>query len=220
MQPIITAPTLVATLVAALVQPVLAQPLLAQDLPPPMAGQYQMDLGHTRLLFRVSHLGFSNYTALFTDVSADLIFDPAAPETMQVTAKVQTKSLETHYPDPAVNFNAQITGAEVLDAAQFPQMTFVSTKVQLTGDAQADVTGDFTLHGVTRPLVLHVKYNGGWGDMPMDAGARIGFSATADFNRSDFGIGYGIPAAGTSMGVSDRVEMILETEFIKPRAAP
>ena len=57
--------------------------------------------------------------------------------------------------------------------AQFPEISFTSTKVVLTGANQADVTGDFTLHGVTKPLVLHVTYNGGWGDMPMDA-ARAG----------------------------------------------
>lgn len=189
----------------------------AQDFGQPPAGAYTLDMGHTRLLFRVNHLGFSNYTAMFTDVSADLAFDPAAPEAMQVSAKINVASLETHYPDPALDFNAVLTGAEFLDAAQFPTITFVSTDVKVVGDQKAEVTGDFTLHGVTKPVTLHVQYNGGWGDMPMDAGARIGFSATAEFNRSEFGVGFGTPAPGTTMGVSDRVEVILEAEFIKPR---
>ena len=189
----------------------------AQDLGAPAAGAYRLDLGHTRLLFRVSHLGFSNYTAMFTDMSADLAFDPEAPEVMQVAATIATASLETHYPDPALDFNAVLTGPEFLDAEKFPQITFVSTSVRRVGEDQAEVTGDFTLHGVTRPVTLFVRYNGGWGDMPMDVGARIGFSATAAFNRSDFGIDFGVPAPGTTMGVSDRVEVILEAEFIKPR---
>lgn len=195
----------------------LATPLAAQDLPPPMAGSYQIDMQHTSLIFRVSHLGFSNYTALFTEVTADLDFDPDHPDAMKVTAKVPVASLETHNPDKALDFNALVTGPEFLDAAQFPEITFTSTAVTLTGENRADVTGDLTLHGVTKPVTLAVSYNGGWGDMQMDAGARIGFSATGSFNRSDFGIAYGIPAPGTTMGVSDKVEIILETEFIKPR---
>lgn len=189
----------------------------AQDLGTPATGAYTLDLGHTRLLFRVNHLGFSNYTAMFNDLTADLAFDPDHPETMTVSAKINAASLETHYPDPMLDFNAVLTGPEFLDAAQFPQITFISTAVKRVGEAQAEVTGDFTLHGVTKPVTLMVRYNGGWGDMPMDVGARIGFSATAEFNRSDFGIGFGVPAPGTTMGVSDRVEVILEAEFIKPR---
>lgn len=203
----------------ALAVAVLAAPANAQDLAAPTAGKYQLDLGHTRLLFRVSHLGFSNYTAMFTDLSADLDFNPDAPETMAVSATIKVASLETHYPDPALDFNGVLTGAEFLDAAQFPEMTFHSTEVKLTGEHSADVTGDFTLHGVTKPVTLHVTYNGGWDDMPLDAGARIGFSATGAFNRSDFGVGFGTPAPGTTMGVSDRVEVILESEFIRPRPA-
>jgi polyisoprenoid-binding protein YceI len=186
----------------------------AQELPPPVAGNFKLDLGHGRLIFRVSHLGFSNYTALFTDFDADLAFDPAAPETMAVSASVNAASLETHYPDPALDFNALITGPEFLDAATYPEITFVSTNVTLTGERTADVTGDLTLHGVTRPITLAVSYNGGWGSHPMDpSGARIGFSATGSLNRSDFGIGYGLPPPGSTMGVGDRVEIIIEAEF-------
>lgn len=192
-------------------------PAPAQDLEPPEAGRYQIDLGHTRLLFRVSHLGFSNYTALFTDVSGTLAFDPDAPQTMAVSAVVKAASLETHYPDPALDFNAVLTGPEFLDAAQFPEITFASTAVTLTGEKTADVTGDLTLHGVTRPVTLAVTYNGGWKDMPLDLGGRIGFSATGAFNRSDFGVGFGVPAPGTTMGVSDRVDVVIEAEFVKPR---
>jgi polyisoprenoid-binding protein YceI len=196
---------------------VLTGPLAAQDLPPPMAGSYQIDMQHSSLHFRVSHLGFSNYTALFTEITAELAFDPDHPEAMQVTASVPVASLETHNPDKALDFNKVLTGPEFLDAGQFPEITFVSTSVKVTSEGHADVTGDFTLHGVTKPLTLSVAYNGGWGDMPMDAGARIGFSATGAFNRSEFGVGFGVPAPGTTMGVGDRVEVILEAEFIKPR---
>ena len=203
-------------LVAALMSPVA---LSAQDLTPPQAGTFKIDLGHTRLLFRVSHLGFSNYTAFFRDIDAKLVFDPDHPETMQVSATIQTASIETMYPDASLDFNAVLAGADLLDAAQFPQMTFTSTAVALTGADTADVTGDLTLHGVTRPITLAVTFNGGYGAFAMDpSGARIGFSATGKFNRSDFGIGFGVPAPGTTFGVGDEVQIIIETEFTNPDA--
>lgn len=198
----------------------LATPATAQDLPAPAAGDYTLDLGHTRLLFKVSHLGFSTYIAPFTDLTATLKFDPENPEAMQVQATVQAASVETHYPDPAVDFNAVITGPDFLDAAQFPEITFTSTAVTVTGTQTAQVTGDLTLRGVTKPLTLDVTYNGGWGAMSMDpTGARIGFSATGTLNRSDFGIAYGIPAPGTTMGVGDEVRIELEAEFTSLTAA-
>ena len=198
----------------------LSAPATAQDLPAPVAGTYTLDLGHSRLLFKVSHLGFSTYIAPFTDMTATLQFDPANPAAMSVQAVVKTASVETHYPDPAIDFNAVITGPEFLDAAQFPEITFVSTAVTPTGPETATVTGDLTLHGVTKPLTLEVTYNGGWGAMQLDpAGARVGFSAKGSLNRSDFGVAFGIPAPGTEMGVSDKVEIELEAEFTSVEAA-
>ena len=194
-------------------------PALAQtSADPAPAGTYHIDPAHTRLLFRVSHLGFSNYTAFFKSADATLIFDPDAPETMQLTATVNPASVETLYPDPAFDFNATIAGTELLDAVTFPQITFTSTKIALTGEKTADVTGDLTLHGVTKPVTLSVTFNGGYAGHPMDAGARIGFSATGSLMRSDFGMGYGIPAPGTTMGVSDEVGIVIETEFLNPDA--
>ena len=184
-----------------------------------MAGTFHADLGHTRLIFRVSHLGFSMYTAFFRDIDAELAFDPDRPEAMTLKAKVKTASVETMFPDPAVDFNAILAGADLLDAAQFPDITFTSTAITLTGANTADVTGDLTLHGVTKPVTLAVTYNGGYGGFPMDpGGARIGFSATGSLNRSDFGIGFGVPEAGSTFGVGDRVEIIIETEFTTPDA--
>ncbi|MCU0802122.1 MAG: YceI family protein [Rhodobacteraceae bacterium] len=197
----------------------LTSPVIAQDLPPPPAGSYRMDLGHTRLLFQVNHIGVSNYIALFTEMDATLEFNPDAPETMTLTATVNPASVETHYPDPEVDFNALVAGPEFLDSAQFPEITFTSTAVTLTGENTADVTGDFTLHGVTLPLTLQVTYNGGYGANDFDpGGARIGFSATGSLLRSAHGIGYGVPAPGTEFGVGDAVNIIIETEFSNPDA--
>lgn len=192
--------------------------VLAVD-PNPPAGAYTLDLTHGRLIFKVSHLGFSNYTAFFRDFSADLAFDPANPAAMSVATKVKAASVETLFSDPGVNFNALIAGPEFLDAAQFPEITFVSTAVLVTGEKTAIVTGDLTLHGVTKPVALDVTYNGGWAGHPMDpGGARVGFSAKGSLKRSDFGITYGLPTPGSTLGVGDTVQIEIEAEFINPAA--
>lgn len=199
--------------------PLLPQAVAAQDLPQPTAGTYTVDLSHTRLLFRVSHMGFSHYTAMFTKIDATLKFNPEAPESMILQASIDPASVETNFPDPALDFNAVIAGEQFLDAAKYPTITFASTDITLTGANTSTITGDLLLHGVTKTLTLTATYNGGYGNHPMDpGGARIGFSATGSLLRSDFGIAMGIPAPGTTLGVGDRVEIIIETEFQK--AAP
>ncbi len=138
---------------------------------------------------------------------------------MTLTATVDAASVETHYKDPAFDFNAVIAGPELLDAAQFPTMTFTSTTVAITGADTADVTGDLTLHGVTKPITLQVTYNGGYGANDIDpSGARIGFSATGSLMRSEFGMGMGVPAPGSDFGVGDAVGIIIEAEFLNPDA--
>jgi polyisoprenoid-binding protein YceI len=182
------------------------------------AGTYTTDPIHTRVMFQVNHMGFSNYTAFFTGFEGKLTFDPTAPEAMRLVATVDAGSVETLNPDASFDFNAIIEGKELLDAATYPEMRFVSKGVTLTGPDTADVAGDFTMHGVTKPLVLQVRFIGGYPGMALDVGARVGFSATGVLKRSDYGISMGIPAPGTTMGVGDEVTIRIETELINPDA--
>ena len=165
------------------------------------AGAYTLDRTHASLIFRVNHLGFSNYTARFKRFDAKLQFDPANLAASKVTASVDVDSLETDFPDPArLDFNAVLKGAAWLDVAQFPRMEFASSHIDVTGVNTLRIHGDLTLHGVTRPIVLEATFNGGYAGHPMDPNARIGFSAQATLKRSEFGIAYGIPAAGQDEG--------------------
>lgn len=196
-----------------------AQPSGASDTAPAdvPAGEYKLDLSHASLLFRVDHLGFSNYTARFRKFDATLQFDPANLAASSVTVSVDPRSLETDYPEPeTIDFNAKLLGEEWLDVAQFPELTYRSTSVEVTGPRTMRITGDLTLHGVTKPVVLEAKFNGGWAGHPFDPNARIGFSARGELRRSEFGVSYGIPEPGSNMGVSDRVEIIVEAEFSGP----
>jgi polyisoprenoid-binding protein YceI len=178
------------------------------------AGDYTLDKSHASLIFRVSHMGFSNYTAQFKTFDAKLKFDPKNPENSSVEATIQPESLEL--PTPPKGFVEELLGKNWLNIKTHPEMTFKSTKVEVTGDKTARITGDMTFHGVTKPMVLDAVFNGGYKGIPdMDPNARIGFSASGVLKRSEYGVSYGIPAPGSNMGVSE-VEVIIEAEFSGP----
>lgn len=178
------------------------------------AGDYVIDKPHASLLFRVSHMGFSYFTGHFARFDATLKFDPKNPALSRVEATVDPASLETD--NPPAGFLDMLRGKDWLDAGQFPRMSFRSTSVTLTGPNSARILGEFTLHGITKPVALDAVFNGGYANNKYDPHARIGFSAHGSLKRSDFGIAAGIPAPGSSFGVSDDVEIILECEFSGP----
>ncbi len=181
------------------------------------AGTYKLDKAHANLEFRVNHIGFSNYTARFTAFDAELQFDPANPAASTVTATIDPRSLAL--PTPPAGFLDTLLSEKWLGAAAFPQMTFRSTKVELTGANTARITGDLTLKGATAPVVLDATFNGGYAGHPYDPQARIGFSARGSLKRTVFGVSEGVPSPGSTMGVSDDVEIIVETEFNGPPLA-
>lgn len=189
----------------------------ASDAPKIPAGAYTLDKTHASLIFRVNHLGFSNYTASFQKFDVQLQFDPANLAASSVTVSIDPTSLRLDNPPPG--FTDALLGSDWLDARQFPQMTYRSTKVEVTAASNLRITGDLSLHGVTRPVVLDAVFNGGYAGHPMDPHARIGFSAQGTLKRSEFGIAFGIPAPGSTMGVSDDVDVIVEAEFSGPPLA-
>jgi polyisoprenoid-binding protein YceI len=181
------------------------------------AGDYKLDPAHSNLIFRLDHLGFSKYVARFASFDASLHFDPKAPERATIQATVDPASLTVA--TPPEGFLDDLRGPQWLDTKQFSAITFKSTKVETTGARTARITGDLTLHGVIKPLVLEATFNGGYAGLPMDPHARVGFSATGTFKRSDYGMGFGIPAPGTTMGVGDTVDISIESEFTGPPLA-
>jgi polyisoprenoid-binding protein YceI len=182
------------------------------------AGAYTLDKAHSSLVFRVTHLGFSNYTARFKSFDAQLQFDPNNLPASSVTVSVDPKSLDVE--NPPAGFLDALIGKDWLDTAQFPELTLRSTSIESTSPNAMKITGDLSLHGVTKPIVLDATFNGGYAGHPMDPHARIGFSAHGTFKRSDFGMGYGVPAPGTTMGVGDDVHVAIETEFSGPAWSP
>src|SRR5258708_1954722 len=187
---------------------------------PPMApaGQYQIDKSHASLLMRVSHLGFSTYTTRFSRFDAQLTFDPSNIPASKVVTTIDAPSFEMDAA-PQVCFDI-MKGPQMLDTVKFPQIVFKSERIRMTGAKSMEISGTLTLHGVTRPLVLAATFNGGYPGLPkMDPHARVGFSAHGSFKRSDFGITFGIPAPGTTIGVGDLIDYSIESEFTGPALA-
>lgn len=194
-----------------------APPAMPPTAAPP-AGVYQIDKSHASLQLRVSHMGFSTYTTRFSHFDATLTFDPNNIPASKLVATVDAASLEM---DAAPKMCVDIVqGPQFLDTKKFPQIVFRSEKIRMTGAKSFEIQGTLDLHGVTRPLVLTGTYNGGYSGMAnMDPHARIGFSAHGAFKRSDFGMGYGVPAPGTTMGVGDVIDVSIEVELNGPPLA-
>ena len=182
------------------------------------AGSYTLDKSHASLIFSVSHLGFSSYTSSFGDFNATLQFDPKKLERSTVTATINPRSL--NLPSPPPGFTEELQGKQWLDVANFPNITFNSTDVEVTGSNTMKINGLLNLHGIKKNMTLAATFNGGYAGHPMDPSARIGFSAVGTFKRSDFGIDYGIPAPGSNMGVGDEITVMIEAEFNGPPLKP
>jgi polyisoprenoid-binding protein YceI len=178
------------------------------------AGAYTLDPLHSTLIAKMEHLGFSMYTVRFDDWTAKLQLDPANLAATMLEVSIDPRSLGL--PHPPEGFKDELLGKDWLDAARFSTVTFKSTSVQPTGPDTAIISGDLTLRGVTRPVALQAKFNGGYAGFAMDPAARAGFSAHGAFKRSDFGMTYGVPAPGSKMGVGDEVQLVVESEFTGP----
>ncbi|SEN27059.1 Polyisoprenoid-binding protein YceI [Loktanella fryxellensis] len=187
-----------------------ATQLSAQDALPP-AQTFALDPSHTSLTFSVNHIGMSNYTAGFDTLEGTLQLDPADQASAQLSVTVNVASLDL--PTPPLGFREELLGPNFFDADQFPQISYVSTGVTPTGDTTADISGDLTLHGMTQPVILQATFNGNSLAGQFEPHARIGFSATGAFSRTAFGMGYGVPAEGSTMGVGDLVTVRIETEW-------
>jgi polyisoprenoid-binding protein YceI len=181
------------------------------------AGAYTLDKAHASLVIRVNHIGYSNFTARFVGWDATLNLDPAAPENSSINVTIDPRSIESD--NPPAGF-IDIMRNDFLNSREFPQITFRSTRVERTGPNTARITGDLTLLGVSKPVTLEARFNGGYEGMALDPNARVGFSARGSFNRSDFGMSYGLPPEGSNMGVGDDVEVIVESEFNGPDWTP
>jgi polyisoprenoid-binding protein YceI len=170
------------------------------------AGTYKLDPAHGKITWSITHFGFSTYIGQFAHADATLTVDPKALGATALDVTIDNTSLGTLN----AALDTHLKSKEFLDVATFPTATFHATKVTPTGEKTADISGDLTLHGVTKPVVVHATFNQA-GVNPLDKRYELGFAGSAEILRSDFGVKAYLPA------ISDKVTLTIEAEF---KAAP
>ena len=172
------------------------------------SGTYVMDKTHGYVTFEYLHQGYSRPTLRFNDVDAVLTLDSETPTNSSVTVTINAESIDTG----VAKFDEHIKNADMFDVANHPVISFTSTSLTQSDSANGTLTGDLTLKGITKPFTLAVTFNKSgisrWSKLPM-----AGFSATGTLLRSEWDMGYAVPAVG------DEVQIRVEAEFnTKPPA--
>jgi polyisoprenoid-binding protein YceI len=185
----------------------------AQPAPPPpdtnpadvQPGSYSVEPTHTRVLFAVSHMGFTTWYGEFTDVSGSLKLNPKAlgASTLDITIPAGTISTSN------TKLDGELKSPTWLDTTKYPTIEFKATKIVRTGHDTATITGNLTFHGVTKPETLAVTFNAA-GVNFISKQYTVGFNATGTIRRSDFDDSTYVPIIG------DEVSLIISVAFVKP----
>ncbi|MBY0423774.1 MAG: YceI family protein [Parvularculaceae bacterium] len=179
----------------------------AVDLMGAAAGSYVSEAGHRYISFSYDHQGLSYPHLRWRDWTGALQWNPKDPTKSSIKVDIVTASIDTGVD----KFDEHMKSADLFDVANFPSATFVSTKIERTGDTTGKITGELTIKGVTKPVVLDARINGAKfapnrAD-PTKGKYKLGFSATTAIKRSDFNMGYAVPFVG------DDVSIVIEAEF-------
>ncbi|MBP7218582.1 MAG: polyisoprenoid-binding protein [Acinetobacter sp.] len=162
---------------------------------------YKIDPTHTATVFSWNHLGFSTPSANFTDIQGVIKVDNTQPANSSVEVAIPLSSINSSVAALDKEFQAEAW----FNAAKYPNITFKSTKVETKDKKHFKITGDLTVKGITKPVVLDAVLNG-QGEHPMLKVPAIGFNATTSFNRSDFGLGSYVPMVGDKITVNITTE--------------
>ena len=160
------------------------------------AGHFNVEPRHTRVQFTVDHMGFTDWYGDFTGICGKLSLDPKAVAKAQVDITIPVNSVST----TNSVLDGELKSPVWFDAPQYPAIHFVSTRVQQTGARTALITGNLTFHGVTKPVVLRASFNAS-GINPLSKGYTVGFNATTELKRSDFGVKTDLPLIGDSVAL-------------------
>jgi polyisoprenoid-binding protein YceI len=179
----------------------------------PAPGTWEIDPAHSELAFVARYLMVTKVRGGFTDFSGTLHI-AEAPEDSWVEVTIKAASIDTNTPDR----DKHLRSADFLDVERFPELTFRSTKVELTGGTGLKVSGDLTIRDVTRPVVLDAEFQGiakdPWG------GTRAAFSATTEIDREEFGASWNVALETGGWLVSKKVRLELEAQAIRAMPEP
>jgi polyisoprenoid-binding protein YceI len=175
--------------------------------------KWNFDTVHSTVAFSVRHLMISKVHGTFKKWSGSLLYDDGNPTAHEIDVKIETASIDTREEQR----DAHLRSADFFDVEKYPEMTFTSTAVAAKGGDEYEVTGNLTLHGVTKPVKLRAEHLGRgkdpWG------GERMGFTASGSIDRKDFGLTFNMPLDGGGVMVGDKIEIHLDVEAVKEVAA-
>jgi polyisoprenoid-binding protein YceI len=168
------------------------------------ADSYVLDPAHTSATFKIEHLGISWVSGRFNDVSGKCAIDKSDPTQSTFEVTIKATSIDTNQPQR----NEHLRSKDFFDVKQFPEMTFKSTSVKKASDADGvyEVTGDFTMHGVTKPVTFTLR-GGKEAEFPKGT-QRIGFFTEFTIKRSDYGMDKMLAAVGDAVKVTVSFEAV------------
>ncbi len=177
------------------------------------AADYTIDASHSSADFAVRHLMVSKVRGTFNKLAGTVSYDPKNPEKIVIEATIDAASIDTREPKR----DEHLRSADFFDVEKHPTITFKSKKAKARGKGKLDVTGDLTIRGVTKEVVLSVEgldqeVKDPWGNV------RRGAQATAEINRKDFGLTWNQALEAGGVMVGDKVEISIDVELIRQAA--
>lgn len=170
---------------------------------------WKLDPTHSSANFSVKHMMVTTVRGHFNDIDGTIEFDEANPAASRVNVDINVASIDTGVADR----DNHLRSADFFDAAKFPKMTFRSTKIEVTGKNEGRITGDLTIRGVTRPVVINVEYLGSfkdpWGN------DKMAFSGETKINREDFGLTWNVALETGGWLVGKDIKISLEAQAVK-----
>jgi polyisoprenoid-binding protein YceI len=173
------------------------------------ATTWQVDPAHTATEFAVKHMMVSTVRGQFTRTTGTAVWDGKNVSSAVVNIVIDAASIDTRHPDR----DSHLRSAEFLNVAKYPTITFKSAKIEPAGPGRARVTGDLTIRGVTRQVVLDVEGPSAPVKDPASA-TRVGASATTKISRKDFGLIYNKVLEGGGAIVGDEVTITIDVEIV------
>lgn len=163
--------------------------------------KYNLDASHSQIVFSYNHLGFSTTWGMFSGFEGEIMFDADAPAGSTVSVSMPLESMFTGWEKRFEHFMSP----DFLNASDDSKVSFTSTSIEVTGDTSAKITGDLTIGGVTKSVMLDAVLNQN-AEHPMAGKPWLGFNATTKILRSDFGAGKFAPYVGDELDVMISIE--------------
>lgn len=175
-----------------------------------MKQEYRIDPAHSSAQFTVRHMMITNVRGAFSGIQGSVSYDPDDVQSTKMNVNIDASTVNTH----DAQRDAHLKSADFLDVARFPTMSFQSARVEAVDGGELSITGDLTIHGVTRPVVLQVdppsaEAKDPWGNL------RMGASATTRIKRSDFGLAWNQALETGGILVGDELKLALDVSLIR-----